>query len=239
MPQACKVKPLVLPIPRCTFIATRMRAKSEFSRSKKPEKLKKRENFTSQGQNSEHQSAREVDEPVGKKRVSKHAPQEVSAKKPVSRYREVIEVPKIVRRDPRFESLSGKFDESQFRKNYAFLDSYMESELHDTAEKIKKTKDINEVQKLQREYQSLDSKLKVSKRKDFERNILKEHEKNERELVKQGKKPFYLKKADKRKLILTKKFSEMKGSEVDRAIKRRRKKNISKERKQLPFSRRD
>ncbi|KAK9236851.1 hypothetical protein V1525DRAFT_405531 [Lipomyces kononenkoae] len=227
-------------LPRSTITAMRMPENSVFPRSRKPEKLnKKRKNVTTQQQNFEHQSVPQIEEPVGKKRVSKHAPQEVSAKRPVSRFREVIEVPKIVRRDPRFESLSGKFDEAQFRKNYAFLHTYMDSELQDIAERIKKTKDTNEMQNLQREYQSLDSKLKASKRKDFERDILKEREKNERELVKQGKKPFYLKKADKRKLILTKKFSEMKSSEVDRAIKRRRKKNMSKERKQLPFSRRD
>ncbi|KAK9359775.1 hypothetical protein V1504DRAFT_441076 [Lipomyces starkeyi] len=216
-----------------------MLAKSEFSRSKKPGKLNKRDDEVVQPESTEQQSASEVEQLMRKKRVSKHAPQEVSAKKPVSRFREVIEVPKIVRRDPRFESLSGKFDDAQFRKNYAFLDEYRAAELKDLALRLKKTKDPNEIQDLQREYQSLESKLKVSKRKDFERQILNEHEKKEKELVKQGKKPFYLKKADKRRLVLTKKYSEMKKSEVDRAIKRRRKKNISKERKQLPFSRRD
>ncbi|KAK9355745.1 hypothetical protein V1523DRAFT_403979 [Lipomyces doorenjongii] len=226
-------------IQRCATTPTTMSAKFEFSRSKKLGKLNKRDVEIVQPQDTEQQSVSEVEQLIRKKRVSKHAPQEISAKRPVSRFREVIEVPKIIRRDPRFESLSGKFDDAQFRKNYAFLDDYRAAELKDLSQRLKKTKDPNEIQNLQREYQSLDSKLKASKRKDFEKQILNEHEKKEKELVKQGKKPFYLKKADKRRLVLTKKYSEMKRSEVDRAIKRRRKKNISKERKQLPFSRRD
>ncbi|GMQ05257.1 hypothetical protein CsSME_00050358 [Camellia sinensis var. sinensis] len=44
-------------------------------------------------------------------RANKNRPMEVSAKKPVSRFREVIQVPKKVVRDPRFESLCGNFDE--------------------------------------------------------------------------------------------------------------------------------
>ncbi|KAK9323367.1 hypothetical protein V1517DRAFT_320563 [Lipomyces orientalis] len=216
-----------------------MPAKSESLRSKKSERQNYGDEKFIQLENTKQHSGREVEQSVTKKRVSKHAPQEVSAKKPVSRFRDVVEVPKIVRRDPRFESISGKFHEAQFRKNYAFLDEYREAELRDIAERLKKTKDTNQVQVLQREYQSLDSKLNASKRKDFERQVLKEHDKKEKELVKQGKKPFYLKRADKRQLILTKKFSEMKKSEVDRAIKRRRKKNISKERKQIPLSRRE
>ncbi|KAK7208227.1 hypothetical protein BZA70DRAFT_308975 [Myxozyma melibiosi] len=171
------------------------------------------------------------------KRSSKHAPQEISAKKPVGRFREVVEVPKIIRRDPRFEALSGKFDDTQFRKNYGFLNEYRERELAELKERMAKTRDPVEVARMKKEYQSLESKLKAAKKKEFEKKVLKEAERKERELVKQGKKPFYMKKSDKRKLVLTQKFSEMKKSDVDRAIQRRRKKNISKERKKIPFAR--
>nr|XP_011459328.1 PREDICTED: rRNA biogenesis protein rrp36-like [Fragaria vesca subsp. vesca] len=40
-------------------------------------------------------------------RANKNWPMEVSSKKPVSRFREVIRAPKKVVRDPRFESLCG------------------------------------------------------------------------------------------------------------------------------------
>ncbi|KAK9465626.1 hypothetical protein V1512DRAFT_292294, partial [Lipomyces arxii] len=173
----------------------------------------------------------------GYKRASKHAPQEISAKKAVPWLRQVVDVPKIERRDPRFENLAGKFDDTQFRKNYAFLNEYREQEMKDLEARIAKSKNFAETAQMQKEYQSLESKLNAAKRKDFERQVVREHEKKERELVKQGKTPFYLKKADKKKLILTKRFSEMKKSEVAHAIQRRRKKITSKERKQLPRTR--
>ncbi|KAG6788372.1 hypothetical protein POTOM_004437 [Populus tomentosa] len=43
-------------------------------------------------------------------RANKNRPTEVSCKKPVSRFREVVQVPKKVVRDPRFESLCGNLD---------------------------------------------------------------------------------------------------------------------------------
>ncbi|KAK9450582.1 uncharacterized protein V1518DRAFT_414197 [Limtongia smithiae] len=168
------------------------------------------------------------------KHHSKHAPREISSKKPVSRLREVVETTKITRRDPRFENLAGTYNETQFRKNYAFLDKYRQDELEKMKTQIQQSKDPRERQRLDRERQSLESKLLAMKRKDFERQVIKEHDKKERELVKEGKKPFYLKRGDKRNLVLTKKFDEMKKSAIDRAILRRRKKTISKERKLIP-----
>ncbi|KAK9455130.1 hypothetical protein V1511DRAFT_499551 [Dipodascopsis uninucleata] len=173
-----------------------------------------------------------------RRRKSKHAPQEISSKKPVSRYREIVETPKIARRDPRFESLSGKFNEAQFRKNYSFIDNYREQELKELGEQIKKTKNLDDAERLMKQYQSLESKLQTSKRKEFEHRVLKEYEAKERELVKQGKRPFYLKRADKRKLVLTEKFAQMKKSDVTKAIQKRRKKVASKEKKRLPLQRR-
>ncbi|KAK9480420.1 hypothetical protein V1514DRAFT_325360 [Lipomyces japonicus] len=180
------------------------------------------------------------------KRVSKNAPQEISSKRPVGRLRQVVtDMPvKIQRRDPRFESLSaGKFDASQFRKNYGFLDDIMKQEIGRLRDDLDnksnaRARTETETLELRRNMQGLESKLQSNQRKDFERKVIKEQEQKERELVKQGKKPFFLKKSEKRNLVLTKKFSEMKQSDVDRAIQRRRKKNASKERKQLPFSRR-
>ncbi|KAF9689384.1 hypothetical protein SADUNF_Sadunf01G0086700 [Salix dunnii] len=43
-------------------------------------------------------------------RANKNRPTEVSCKKPVTRFREVVQVPKKVVRDPRFESLCGNLD---------------------------------------------------------------------------------------------------------------------------------
>ncbi|KAK9463275.1 uncharacterized protein V1516DRAFT_616104, partial [Lipomyces oligophaga] len=178
--------------------------------------------------------------PEIKHKRNKHAPTELSSKKPVSRFRQVIEdVPKIIRRDPRFEALSGKFSATEFRKNYSFLNDYRAKELQDIKAKWTKEKDENTKTLLLKQWKSLESKLETDRKKDYERQVIREHIQQEKEKIKSGKKPYFLKRSDKRNLVLTKQFSEMKKSDIDRAIERRRKRNVAKERKKLPMRKSD
>ena len=58
-------------------------------------------------------------------------PQEVSSKKPMPRFREVVPVKKHGEiRDPRFDERAGSFNESLFKKSYAFLGDMKKSEKH-------------------------------------------------------------------------------------------------------------
>uniref|UniRef100_A0A7N0TRA6 rRNA biogenesis protein RRP36 n=2 Tax=Kalanchoe fedtschenkoi TaxID=63787 RepID=A0A7N0TRA6_KALFE len=75
-------------------------------------------------------------------RANKNRPMEVTCKKPVSRYRETIQVPKKVVRDPRFESLCGTLVEDGFRKRYNFLfEDNLPAEKKELQKQLKKTKD--------------------------------------------------------------------------------------------------
>lgn len=178
------------------------------------------------------------------KRTSKHAPVEMTSKKPVSRKRDFIEVHKPQARDPRFGPLgaghgySAPIDEAKLRKAYSFLDDYQEDEMRQLREAIKKTKDPQEKEKLSRALMSMESKKKARLRKDKERQLLEEHRKQEKELVKQGKQPFYLKKSEQKKRLLVDQFAHMKKGQVDKAIERKRKKVAGKEKKALPMARR-
>ena len=53
------------------------------------------------------------------------------------------------RRDPRFDSLSGKFNEDLFEKSYSFLNEYKKSEIEQIKNQINKEKDPDEKSKLQ------------------------------------------------------------------------------------------
>jgi len=168
----------------------------------------------------------------------------MSSKKRVSRKRDFIEVPKIQARDPRFMPLGPgalkghRVDEIVARKAYSFLDDYRQDELNQLRAASKKEKDPTVREKLQKAVMSMESQLKAQKRKDRERELLEEHRKNEKELVKQGKKPFYLKKAEQKKKLLLDQYANMKKGQVDKAIERRRKKLAAKEKKALPMARR-
>jgi ribosomal RNA-processing protein 36 len=171
-------------------------------------------------------------------RSNKHAPTEMSSKKAVSRKREVIAVHKRDVRDPRFEHTGGPVDERKLREAYSFLDNYREDEMVELRMQIKKTKDEDLKEKLKRQLLSMESKKKAQARKDREQEILDRHRKEERELVKQGKQPFYLKKAEQKKRVLVEQYKGMKGKQLDHAIERKRKKVASKEKKNMPFARR-
>jgi ribosomal RNA-processing protein 36 len=179
-------------------------------------------------------------------RSSKHAPQEVSSKRPVSRKREIIPVKKIQYRDPRFDpavtgqSVKTKADEDHVRRAYAFLDEYREDELRKLKQAIKKAKTPAEKEQLQRAYMSMESRKKAREKKDKERAVVEEHRRREKELVSEGVKsrPFYLKKSEQRKQLLKEQFSALSEKQREKAIEKKRKKIAGKEKKAMPMERR-
>lgn len=178
-----------------------------------------------------------------KKRRNKHAPMEVTSKRPVSRFRQIVEVSKSVklRRDPRFDSLSGKFNEDLFEKSYSFLDDYKKSEIELVTNQMKKESDIKEKSKLQLLLNKLKSKISHEHNLKRKKELKRERKKKESELVAQGKNPYYYKKSDEKNLELLDKFDNLQKSDpkvLEKVIEKRRKKNASKEHKRVPFKRR-
>jgi len=172
-------------------------------------------------------------------RTSKHAPQELSSKKAVSRRREVVPITKRQVRDPRFESASGMVNEQKIAKNYEFLEGYRDDEIKELKQAIKTTKDETAKERLKRELLSMESRKKTKERKDREMEVLQKHRREEKELVRQGKQPFYLKKSEQKERLLREQFDGLKGKGLDRVIERRRKKIEGKEKKKLPWQRRE
>ncbi|KAK6951951.1 hypothetical protein Daesc_006476 [Daldinia eschscholtzii] len=174
-------------------------------------------------------------------RTNKHAPTEQSSKRQVTRRREVVSSNKPVARDPRFSAaVQGRpIDEERLRRAYGFLDEYRDSEMAQLREAAKKTKDAAAKEELKRALASMEGKKKAQQAREAERKLLEEHRRREKELVKQGKKPFYLKRSEQKKKLLVDRFASLKGKQVDRVIERRRKKLASKERRDMPMARRE
>ncbi|PFH57231.1 hypothetical protein XA68_15335 [Ophiocordyceps unilateralis] len=189
------------------------------------------ETTTSTEHNSSSSSSKKAQKPKPK-RTSKHAPTEQTSKRPVSRLREIIADPRRKPRDPRFDPLVSRGDETKAKKAYAFLDDYRESEMKDLRAQIKKAKG-DAADHLKRQLKSLESKKLARKKKEEEEELLREHRQQEKELVAQGKKPFYLKKSEQKKQLLTKRYEGMTSRQVDKAIERRTKKIAGREKKEL------
>jgi len=65
-----------------------------------------------------------------------------------------------------------------------------------------------------------------------------QHGSKEREAVKKGKKPFYLKKSEQKKEELVEKYQELKTSgKLDKFLEKRRKKNSAKDHRYVPYRR--
>ncbi|OJD23367.1 rRNA biogenesis protein RRP36 [Blastomyces percursus] len=193
-------------------------------------------------------------------RTSKHAPTIQSSRHAVSRKRTILEPPAVPKaRDPRFDSavlnhsINGNSSTASnaaihARKNYAFLDSYRKDEIAQLrkqvstlqAKKHKTNRDDRELARLKRQITSMSDRQRTFERKEMEREVLVQHRRKERELIREGKKsqPYFLKKGEVKKEAVAKRFTEMSGKEKQRALERRRKKVAGKEKKEMPWGRR-
>lgn len=118
-------------------------------------------------------------------------------------------------RDPRFEPLGGgPLDEQKIKKNYAFLDSYRDSEISELKSAIRKTKDQEVREKLKRALLSMESRKRDEETKKHHQEVLRKHRREEKEKIEKGKKPFYLKKANQKKMVLVERFQGMKEKQM-------------------------
>ncbi|KAI5854825.1 rRNA biogenesis protein RRP36 [Tricharina praecox] len=177
-------------------------------------------------------------------RASKNAPQEITSKRTITRKRIVVEpaAAKMKSRDPRFDTaVNGVFADHEFRRNYAFLDDYRNDEMKLLKEQIRKVKDKDERKKeaLEKKLRSMESQKQSQQNKDKSAEALKRHKTKERELVKQGKTPFHLKQSEIKKLVLQEEFSKLSEKQVERVVARKQKRKAQKERKHMPWERRE
>jgi ribosomal RNA-processing protein 36 len=193
-------------------------------------------------------------------RSSKHAPTSQSSKHAVSRKRPVIDVRKNVARDPRFDAPAVPADREKIRKNYKFLDDYVDSEIKELKSALKGQKlpgddqgpqqkrgkknkkgtklSPEEIITLKKELIQKESKRATQMARDRELEVQKEHKKQERDLVKQGKKPFFLKRSDVKKQVLVKRFEGMSEGKREKVMEKKRRKMAAKERRHMPAVRR-
>ncbi|CAH2038078.1 unnamed protein product [Thlaspi arvense] len=177
-----------------------------------------------------------------KARANKNRPMELSSKRPVSRYREVVQIPKKVVRDPRFDSLSGTVDHEGFRKRYNFFfEEKLPTERVELRKKLKETKNPEEVDQLKDRLSYVEKWMKYEPSTNNKgKAILTEHKKKEREAAKEGKKPYYLKKSEIRKQTLIEKYNSLKESgKLSAFLDKRRKKNATKDHRYMPYRRAD
>lgn len=135
-------------------------------------------------------------------------PVAMSTKRQVSRFRNVVDVPRIDRRDPRFSSLSaGQVNAELHSKGYSFLPEMLADERARLKDEVKRLSKLEKTCKLvekpgviaQKEEAELQlskvlNRLTRLKREEAERSALATAKKEEREKRESGKGAWYMKK---------------------------------------------
>ena len=170
----------------------------------------------------------------------KDAPIEISSKKPVSRFREIISLKKQSK-DPRFSSKAGNFNQSVFTQSYGFIHDLQDSELAQLEKEKVKLKNSNLLEPVNKLIQSIKSKKEARINASKSMQVKRSWKKDEMERVSQGKKPFYLKKNKLKEMELIQKYKSLKDSgekTLEKYLEKKKKRKASKEKLGMPKTRR-
>ncbi|XP_055672459.1 ribosomal RNA processing protein 36 homolog [Falco peregrinus] len=100
---------------------------------------------------------------------------------------------------------------------------------------LKKCRDIEQKEKLQQLLNRMTQQEQAQKKQQKLRERELSLKRQQRELAKQGKKPFFLKKSEKRKMELAEKYAELKRSgKLESFLNKKRKRNAIKDKHRLP-----
>lgn len=170
---------------------------------------------------------------------SKHAPAMVSSKYQVTRKRQVVDVPKLITRDPRFDALrqNQSTTTGHEEKAYSFLRDYQKAEMQELKIAMKAAKTDADKQTLRRKLNSMQNQAKAREAKEREKDIVRKHRQQEGEQIRQGKTPYFLKKGEIKQRALVDKFQSMKGKDREKLLERRRLKESQREKRRMPSNR--
>eukprot|EP00041_Stephanoeca_diplocostata_P032524 m.1043113 g.1043113 ORF g.1043113 m.1043113 type:complete len:240 (-) comp24165_c1_seq3:1960-2679(-) len=164
----------------------------------------------------------------------KGKPLEISSKRKQRKPRQII-IGQARSRDPRFENQSGSFNEDLFEKSYSFLDDTRANEIKKIKKDMRKTKSTARREELGRLLQSMKDTESSKAAKKEAKQRKSQRIKDEVSLVKQGKKPFFLKQSDQRALDALESFEAMKKTgSLQKKLKIKRKRGATKMSKRMP-----
>ncbi|XP_065066176.1 ribosomal RNA processing protein 36 homolog [Rhopilema esculentum] len=165
-------------------------------------------------------------------------PLEMSSKQRPKGFRRVVKTNSAVTRDPRFDNLSGNLNIELFKKSYSFLDEIQKKEKEVVEKQLRSEKSFEKKAALHKLMQKIEQKEKIEMEENERKEQHREWKRNEKEAIKRGKRPFYLKKSERKKKELAEKFKKLKETgKIEKYLSKKRKRNAAKDRKYLPMKR--
>ncbi len=127
-------------------------------------------------------------------RLNKNRPQELSSKRPVSTFRNILPVKKQEFIDPRFSSAFGEYKPDRFRKSYSFINDMRMKEKEALSLELKQEEDAERREAIKSALSRLKQQIKSynesEKKKEFEESV----KKKAMQEAKQGKRPHFINK---------------------------------------------
>ncbi|KAL1122211.1 hypothetical protein AAG570_003616 [Ranatra chinensis] len=168
-------------------------------------------------------------------RANKNRPREVSSKVPV-RFLGPNSKKQAASssRDPRFDSLCGDFDEKKFSTSYSFIKDIKMQERRKLASVYKKEKkrggdNIEKLEGIKCMIQRIDNQEREWKKRDAEKEQSKMEKHKQIEMMLEGKKPYFMKKSEKKFQNLMGTYDALKNSgKLEKRMKKKNKKNSKK-----------
>eukprot|EP00978_Attheya_sp_CCMP212_P043957 scaffold295738_cov47-Attheya_sp.AAC.1 len=222
------------------------------------------EQAVSSSTSSQRMMETETKPTMKQKKRSKHKPMEASSKRSdffanhfdlnASGINVDVGAHKYKPRDPRMQSLSGHLDVNVFERRYEFLDKIQEDEIARLKQQIaarnisgkrgqRKRQKLGisgtELEEDKERLSQLTQERKERHKSQISRGAKQTVKKKLREDVADGKRgAFYLKRSEMKRLEMEARFGELKkrggDAAVDKAVEKRRKKNLSRESKYMP-----
>lgn len=168
------------------------------------------------------------------------APVEMSSKKPVpflgsdglsKRKRKILQN-KV--RDPRFDRKCGDYDAARFRENFDFVFEMKQEEVKGLKKQLKECKDPDERQKIKFVIQRAENQVREHLKQQKLHQQRAEQKEETDKAINEGKRPYYMKKSDKRMVGLVEQFVDLKNSgRLKKHIEKRRKKSAGLSKKKI------
>uniref|UniRef100_A0A1A9VR10 rRNA biogenesis protein RRP36 n=1 Tax=Glossina austeni TaxID=7395 RepID=A0A1A9VR10_GLOAU len=173
------------------------------------------------------------------KRLNKNRPREQSSKRPVpflgtelrGKSKKALQL-----RDPRFDERAGNYDVNKFKENYKFVSNIREIEILQLKSELNSVTDQEGKDRIKKAMQRLTNKNVEESKWHKKQETLKEEQQEIQKAIAEGKQPHYLTKKERKAKELVAQFEELKKrGKLTKHLEKRRKKNITKDRKKMGF----
>jgi len=130
------------------------------------------------------------------KRANKNRPREISSKSRKIEAKNAIQVQKVFKNDPRFDSLCGEFNEKKFNRNYEFISKMKENEVEKLKEELKEESNPKRIKKIKFLIQRMENQIRSEKQRKEEEIKQMEEKQMQIDAMNDGKSPYFASKSE-------------------------------------------